>query len=307
MRARLSDASVRVRHPGPMTSALRDRTAVPLLRPLNRVPQVTALFWVVKVLTTGMGETTSDFFVKRFPPEIVVPIAFVLLVVLLVVQFRVKRYIAAVYWTTALAVSIFGTMAADVLHVGLGVPYVASTAAFALALAAIFVAWHRTERTLSVHSIVTRRREVFYWATVLTTFALGTAAGDWTASTLHLGYLPSGVVFGVLFLLPAIAYRWFGMNAIAAFWTSYILTRPFGASFADYFGGPGGRGGLALGMDRVSIVLTAVIVAVVAYFAISKVDRPRDGEADVAAADGAAVEGAAVDGVPADRSGTTTR
>ena len=272
MRARLSDASVRVRHPGPMTSALRDRTAVPLLRPLNRVPQVTALFWVVKVLTTGMGETTSDFFVKRFPPEIVVPIAFVLLVVLLAVQFRVKRYIAAVYWTTALAVSIFGTMAADVLHVGLGVPYVASTAAFTLVLAAIFVAWHRTERTLSVHSIVTRRREVFYWATVLTTFALGTAAGDWTAMSLGLGYLASGVLFAVVIAVPAVAFRWFRLNAVLAFWFAYVVTRPLGASFADWFAVPAARGGLNLGTGPVSAIAFIMFAALVAVLSVTHRD-----------------------------------
>src|SRR4051812_40517990 len=151
----------RLRPVAPVSSA-----AVPVL---NRVPEVTAMFWVVKVLTTGMGETTSDFLVKRFPPELVVPAALLALVTVLVLQLRLRRYVAAVYWTAALLVSIFGTMAADVLHVGLGVPYVASTAAFAVVLAAIFVAWWRTERTLSVHAITTRRREWFYWATVLTT------------------------------------------------------------------------------------------------------------------------------------------
>jgi uncharacterized membrane-anchored protein len=255
-----------------MTSALRDQTAVPVLRPLNRVPQVTAVFWVVKVLTTGMGETTSDFFVKRFPPEIVVPIAFVLLVVLLVVQFRVKRYIAAVYWTTALAVSIFGTMAADVLHVGLGVPYVASTTAFALVLAAIFVAWHRTERTLSVHSIVTRRREVFYWATVLTTFALGTAAGDWTAMSLGLGYLASGVLFAVVIAVPAVAFRWFRLNAVLAFWFAYVVTRPLGASFADWFAVPAARGGLNLGAGPVSAIAFIVFAGLVAVLSVTHRD-----------------------------------
>jgi uncharacterized membrane-anchored protein len=219
-----------------------------------------------------MGETTSDFFVKRFPPEIVVPIAFVLLVVLLAVQFRVKRYIAAVYWTTALAVSIFGTMAADVLHVGLGVPYVASTAAFALALAAIFVAWHRTERTLSVHSIVTRRREVFYWATVLTTFALGTAAGDWTAMSLGLGYLASGVLFAVVIAVPAVAFRWFRLNAVLAFWFAYVVTRPLGASFADWFAVPAARGGLNLGTGPVSAIAFIMFAALVAVLSVTHRD-----------------------------------
>jgi uncharacterized membrane-anchored protein len=138
---------------------------------------------------------------------------------------------------------------------------------------AVLGLWYAVEGTLSIHSIHTRRREAFYWATVLLTFALGTAAGDWTASSLHLGYLPSGVLFGIAFLLPALAYWRFGLNPILGFWLSYILTRPFGASFADWFGGPRGRGGLALGMGEVSLVLTILIVAVVAYFAVSGSDR----------------------------------
>jgi uncharacterized membrane-anchored protein len=274
---------------------------------LSKVPEITVMFWVAKLLTTGMGETTWDALDIAFQQTIAVAITGVLFVASMVIQFARRSYNAWAYWFAVVMVSVFGTTVADLVHNDFGVPYTVSTSVLLVLVAVVFALWYRVEGTLSIHSITTRRREAFYWAAVLLTFALGTAAGDWTASTLHLGYLPSGIIFGVLFLLPAIAYRWFGMNAIAAFWTSYILTRPFGASFADYFGGPGGRGGLALGMDRVSIVLTAVIVAVVAYFAISKVDRPRDGEADVAAVEGAAVEGAAVDGVPADRSGTTTR
>jgi uncharacterized membrane-anchored protein len=234
---------------------------------LNRVPKVTAMFWIVKVITTGMGETTSDFFVKRFPPEIVVPIAFVVLVVMLVLQFRLRRYVASVYWTTALAVSIFGTMAADVLHVGLGVPYVASTIAFATVLGGIFLLWYRTEHTLSVHAITTSRREAFYWATVLTTFALGTAAGDWTAMTLGLGYLASGVVFAAVIALPALAHSFLGLNAVLAFWFAYVITRPLGASFADWLGVSTARGGLDLGTGPVSLaafVLFAILVGVLA-------------------------------------------
>jgi uncharacterized membrane-anchored protein len=244
-------------------------------RVLNRVPAVTPLFWVVKVLTTGMGETTSDFLVKRFPPELVVPLALLALVAVLALQLRLRRYVAAVYWSTALMVSIFGTMAADVLHVGLGVPYVVSTAGFALLLAAILVAWWRTERTLSVHAITTRRREWFYWATVLTTFALGTAAGDWTAVTLHLGYLASGVLFMVVIAIPAIAHLGFRMNAVAAFWAAYVVTRPLGASFADWLGVGPERGGVGLGTGPVSLVAFAVFVVLVAWLSL----RRRDVEA----------------------------
>ena len=239
---------------------------------LNRVPAVTGLFWVVKVLTTGMGETTSDFFVKRFPPEIVVPLALLALVAVLLVQFRLRRYVAAVYWTAALMVSIFGTMAADVLHVGLGVPYVASTAGFAVVLAGIFIVWWRTERTLSVHAITTRRRECFYWATVLTTFALGTAAGDWTAVSLHLGYLASGVLFAVVIAIPAVAHRAFRLNAVLAFWAAYVVTRPLGASFADWLGVGPERGGLGIGTGPVSLAAFGVFVVLVAWLSIARRD-----------------------------------
>jgi uncharacterized membrane-anchored protein len=243
------------------------------IRPaLNRVPRVTAMFWVVKVLTTGMGETTSDFFVKRFPPEIVVPIAFVVLVAMLVAQFRLRRYVAAVYWTTALAVSVFGTMAADVLHVGLGVPYFASSAGFAVVLALVFVLWYRSEHTLSVHAITTRRRETFYWATVLTTFALGTAVGDWTAMSLGLGYLASGVVFAGIIALPALAHRFLGLNAVLAFWFAYVITRPLGASFADWLAVSPARGGLDLGPGPVSLVALAVFAVLVGVLAVRRGD-----------------------------------
>lgn len=246
------------------------RLAVPAV--LNRVPLVTPLFWVVKVLTTGMGETMSDFLVKHYPPEIVVPLALVGLVAMLVVQFRLRRYVAAVYWTTALAVSIFGTMAADVLHVGLGVPYVASTIAFAVVLAAVFVLWHRTERTLSVHAITTARRERFYWAAVLATFALGTAAGDWTAVNLHLGFLGSGVLFAVAIAVPALAHRFAGLPPVLAFWTAYVITRPLGASFSDWIAVPASRGGLDLGTGLVSVVELAVFVVLVVVLSVRKRD-----------------------------------
>jgi uncharacterized membrane-anchored protein len=236
------------------------------------------MFWIVKVLTTGIGETTSDFFVRRFPPEIVVPIAFVVLVLMLVMQFRLRRYVAAVYWSTALAVSVFGTMAADVLHVGLGVPYVASTLGFAIVLAAIFVLWYRSERTLSVHAITTRRRETFYWATVLTTFALGTAAGDWTAVSLGLGYLASGFVFAGIIALPALTHRFLGLNAVLAFWFAYVVTRPLGASFADWLAVPTARGGVDLGAGAVSLAGFVVFVVLVGVLSV----RRRDVEASPA-------------------------
>jgi uncharacterized membrane-anchored protein len=252
---------------------------------MSKVPEITLMFWVAKILTTGMGETTWDALDIAFDQYIAVAITGVLFVASMVIQFTRPYYKAWAYWFAIVMVSVFGTTVADLVHNDLGVPYTVSTSVLLVLVLAMFGLWYRVEGTLSIHSITTRRRESFYWAAVLLTFALGTAAGDWTASTLHLGYLPSGIIFGVLFLLPAIAYRWFGVNAIAAFWMSYILTRPFGASFADWFGGPPGRGGLALGMDRTAIVLTVIIIAVVSYFAITKVDRPKALDAETVTLD----------------------
>jgi uncharacterized membrane-anchored protein len=229
----------------------------------NKVPTVTALFWVTKVLTTAMGETASDYLVKTIDPVVAVAAAFVLLVAALALQFAVRRYLPAAYWFAVLMVAVFGTMVADVLHVEMGVPYIVSTGLFAVVLAAVFVLWYATQRTLSVHRIDSRPREAFYWAAVLATFALGTAFGDLTAVTLGLGYLVSGILFGLLFAIPGIAYRWWGFGATAAFWSAYVLTRPFGASLSDWLAVSQARGGLALGTGPVSLVLLAAIVVCV--------------------------------------------
>ena len=157
---------------------------------LSKVPEVTLLFWITKILTTGMGETTSDFLNQKWDPKIMVSLSGLVLAGVIWVQFKAPRYSAWIYWAAVVMVSVFGTMCADVLHVAFGVPYVVSTAFFAVALAAVFVLWYRVEGTLSIHSITTPRRELFYWLTVVTTFALGTAVGDWTATTLKLGYSP---------------------------------------------------------------------------------------------------------------------
>ena len=161
--------------------------ADPVRDAATKVPEITAMFWVIKVLTTGVGETASDFLFQHLAPLIVIPIGLVGLVAALVAQLRARRYVPWIYWTAVGAVSVVGTMVADVIHVGLGVPYSTLTIVSALVVAGLFAAWHTVERTLSVHTISTRRREAFYWATVLATFALGTAAGDLTAKTLHLG------------------------------------------------------------------------------------------------------------------------
>ena len=166
---------------------------------MSKVPEVTVYFWITKILTTGMGETTSDFLNHKFDPKLSVIAAGLVLAASMWVQLRATKYSAWVYWTAVVMVSVFGTMCADVLHVGLGIPYTVSTSFFVVALIAIFIVWYRVEGTLSIHSIHTPRRELFYWLTVVTTFALGTATGDLTATTFKLGYFSSGVIFAVLF------------------------------------------------------------------------------------------------------------
>jgi uncharacterized membrane-anchored protein len=172
-------------------------------------------------------------------------------------------------------VSIFGTMVADVAHIVVGIPYLVSSVAFAIVLAVVFTTWRRTERTLSIHSITTRRRELFYWATVIVTFALGTATGDLTATTFGLGYLGSGILFAVLIALPGIAYRAVHLNAVVAFWIAYVLTRPLGASFADWLGVSHQRRGLDLGTGPVSLVAFALVVALVIVASLRERSRTR--------------------------------
>jgi len=227
---------------------------------LTKAPAATGLFWITKILTTGMGETTSDYFARIMNPIVAVSIAGILLLLMLVIQIKTRKYTAWMYWTTVIMVSVFGTMAADVLHVGLGIPYIVSTLFFAITLIIIFTVWHKTEKTLSIHSITTPRRELFYWATILTTFALGTAVGDLCATTLRLGYFSSGILFAILILIPTILYFNKKLSAIPAFWIAYILTRPLGASFADWMGVSHTRGGLGLGTGFVSLVLLVIII-----------------------------------------------
>ena len=232
---------------------------------LSKVPEITLGFWVTKVLTTGMGETTSDFLVRTFDPPPVVAIVGALLAVLLSWQVLSRTYSSWRYWGVVVLISIFGTMLADTIHVIAGVPYVASSSAFALALTVILLLWHRSEGTLSINAITTRHRETLYWATVLATFALGTAGGDLTASSLGLGYLLSGVIFALLFVLPFIARKIGITGEVAAFWTAYIITRPLGASLADWVGVTRERGGLDLGTGWVSLVLAVAIVCSIAF------------------------------------------
>jgi uncharacterized membrane-anchored protein len=235
---------------------------------------VTAFFWLGKALTTAMGESTSDFLVHTIVPEIAVLIGFVAFCGALYTQFKKDRYVPWAYWLAVAMVGVFGTMAADVLHVGLGVPYVASAIFYAIILALVFRTWYRFEGTLSIHSITTPRRELFYWAAVLATFALGTAVGDLTAITFGLGYFGSIVLFAAIIAIPTLGYFRFSMNPILAFWFAYVVTRPLGASVADWLGNS--EGGLSFGTGPVSLVFAAAIAALVYYLGRTRIDTPED-------------------------------
>jgi uncharacterized membrane-anchored protein len=243
---------------------------------VTKVPEITAWFWVAKVASTGMGEAFADWLYFRYGTVLTGAVGAILLIGALVLQFRSRRYNTWIYWLAVVAVSVTGTMAADGLHIVVGLPYTVTTAVYAILLAAIFVVWYMSEGTLSIHSITTFRREAFYWATVMATFALGTALGDLTAYTMKIGFFSSGVLFLVVIAIPAVAHRWFGMNAIFAFWFAYILTRPLGASYADWIGVSHARGGLNWGSGSVSIGMTALIVIAVATLAATREGAPDD-------------------------------
>lgn len=247
-----------------------------------RVPAITVYFWIVKILTTGAGEAISDA-LAHINPAVAAGVGGLGLIIALVLQFRMRRYVAWAYWLAALMVAIFGTMAADIVHDGLHIGYAYSTVFFAIALLVIFALWYRSERTLSIHSITTRRRETYYWITVIATFALGTAAGDMTADTFGWGYLTSGIVFGVVIAIVGAIYwvitrgdaaREDTTPAVFTFWFAYVLTRPLGASFADWVGKPPARSGLGVGDGTVGLAMLALIAVVVAYLAKTKVDQP---------------------------------
>ncbi|MDE2231334.1 MAG: hypothetical protein KGJ95_04630 [Candidatus Omnitrophica bacterium] len=266
--------------PGPINSSYAQRV-------LTKVPEITIYFWIVKLLTTAMGESVSDYFVFHFfNPYVAVVTGFLVFIISLILQLSVRRYIAGVYWFAVLMVAVFGTMAADVTHVVLGVPYLVSTAFFAVALVIIFTFWYLVEKTLSIHSIYTPRREAFYWAAVLATFALGTAAGDMTAFTLKLGFFSSMGLFSAFIVTVAVfhyivknvlpqGHRRRSPNAVFAFWLAYILTRPLGASCADWMGKARGMGGLGWGDGLVSVIFLVPIFGFVWYLAASRIDVKR--------------------------------
>jgi uncharacterized membrane-anchored protein len=268
--------------PMPLTDSSRAERApadgqVPLIgrffpAPLAaKVPEVIALFWVVKILTTAGGEATSDY-LKTYGNFGGGGTEIALFVIALVLQFATRRYRAFAYWFLAYAIAIAGTGISDFLHLDVHIPYAGTTLLWAVILAAVFWLWQRSEGTLSIHSITTQRREAFYWATVFATFALGTALGDFTATSLNLGYLTSGIVFAVVILIPGLARWQFGLNSIAAFWMSYVVTRPLGASFADYISKPHNLSGINFGDGPTAIVFAVAVFILVSYLAVARPD-----------------------------------
>ena len=236
-----------------------------------KVPEITASFWVLKLLTTAMGEAASDYLLSTMS-VIGLGIGLAGFALALWLQFRTRRYNAFAYWAAVMMIAVFGTMAADTLHHQLGVSFAVSTLVCALGVAATFWAWYRIEHTLSIHSITTRRREVFYWLTVSFTFALGTAVGDLTASSLHFGFVGSIVLFAVVMAVPALGAWRFRLNSVIAFWWAYIVTRPLGASVADWLSKPTKSGGVAYGDGPVAAILLAFALVLIT---VAAVRRPR--------------------------------
>ena len=245
---------------------------------LAKVPVlITLWFWVIKIMATTVGETAADFLAVDLHAGLLATSLVMtgLFVVALAAQMRARRYIPWLYWLTVVLISVVGTLLTDNLTDRLGLPLVVSTGLFALALGAIFIAWYSREGSLSIHSIVRGRREGFYWAAILLTFALGTAAGDLAAERLQYGYANSALMFGGAMALETLAYYVFKANAVLAFWLAYILTRPFGATCGDWLSKPAAEGGMGLGTVGTSVLFLAVITLLVTYLTISRRDAPR--------------------------------
>jgi len=241
---------------------------------LDKVPAVTLFFWLIKVMATTVGETGADFLIFNLKLGLANTslLAAVVLLVVLVLQVRAPRYIPWMYWLTVVLISIVGTLITDNLTDNLGVRLEVSTGVFAIALATLFGVWYAREHTLSIHSIYTRPRELFYWAAILVTFALGTAAGDLVGERWALGYLVSGLIFAGLIAAVAVAYYVFKLDGVLAFWLAYILTRPLGASFGDLLSQSRKDGGLGFGTTTTSLVFLVIILVLVTYLSVTRRD-----------------------------------
>ena len=246
---------------------MTDTTYTPLRRIINKVPEVTFLFWIIKMMSTTVGETAADYLNvdMHFDLTGTSLVTGILLALTLVFQVRARKYAPPLYWLSVVLVSVFGTLITDNLTDKMGIPLATSTLAFSLALLVVFAIWYAREHTLSIHNIDSVSRELFYWLAVLTTFALGTAAGDWFSEGLDLGYATSAAVFGAAIAAVATAYYAFNANGILCFWIAFILTRPLGASLGDLLSQPAKLGGLDIGATTTSVLFLAIIVSLVAY------------------------------------------
>ena len=245
----------------------------------HKVPEVTVYFWIIKVLCTTVGETAADLLDEKAGLGLtgVSVLVSALLAAVLVAQFRTAAYRAGVYWTAVALIGVVGTLISDGLTDHMGVPLETSTAVFAIVLAVVFVVWYRRERTLSLHSIDTARRESFYWLAVLFTFALGTAAGDLVSERMDFGYWLSAVLVTLVVAAVALSYYALDLDAVCSFWIAYVLTRPLGASIGDYLSQPNGDGGLGLGSVVTSVLFLCVVLGLVVYLAVTRKDvaQPR--------------------------------
>ncbi|WP_323703224.1 hypothetical protein [Mammaliicoccus sp. Dog046] len=242
---------------------------------LNKVPQITIFFWIIKILCTTVGETFADFINVKFGLGLTVTtiIMGVALAVSLYFQFKSNKYSPGIYWLTVVLLSVFGTLVTDNLTDNLGVPLIVSTVLFSILLAITFIVWYINEKTLSIHSIYTVKREIFYWITILFTFALGTAVGDLYSEELGFGYLNTGIVVSLIIIAVYFAYKLVGINSILAFWIGYILTRPLGASLGDLLSQPQSHGGLGLGTTITSIIFLVAILGNIIYLSKTKIDH----------------------------------
>jgi uncharacterized membrane-anchored protein len=259
-----------------MTRHWQDETARPFRRFLSKVPEITVFFWVIKILATTVGEAFADFLGTALGLGLTRTTAIMIVVLFMVLffQFQAERYVPALYWLVVLLISIVGMLITDNLVDNFGVPLEVTVVGFAVALAATFAVWYAAEKSLSIHTIDTPRRETFYWLAILFTFALGTAAGDLAAEKLGLGYAVAAVIVAALIALTAVAHLRFGLNAVLTFWIAYILTRPLGAALGDLLSQPRDNGGLSLGTVVTSAVFLVTILVVVGYLTKTRKDAP---------------------------------
>ncbi len=248
----------------------------PMTQMLNKVPEVTLYFWIIKIMATTVGETAADFLsvTLKLGLSLTSLVMAVFLAFALAAQLRLRRYVPTVYWIAVVLISVVGTLISDNLVDNLGVSLTTSSIGFAIILAIVFAAWYRSERTLSIHTIVTTKRELFYWAAILFTFAMGTSVGDLVAEKFALGYGEAVLIFGAAIALTTIAYYYFHANAVLTFWIGYILTRPLGASMGDLLSQPHKNGGLGLGTTGTSVLFLVVIASLVTVLTMRERNKP---------------------------------